>query len=193
MAIGDKIEKPSHKLRQRYLRIGILILVVAIVAILVAFRDQFKVTGQVGYPAIALLNLVASASIFIPVPGVAASCAGGWLLSPWLVAAVSAVPGSVGELTGYAAGFGSSGLAEKSRWYGRIMNWMRRRGWLALFVLSAVPNPVFDAAGVAAGALRFPVWKFLLILCVGKLIKFLIIAYACHYGARGVLRYFQMA
>ena len=40
------------------------------------------------------------------------------------------------------------------------------------------PNPLFDLAGMAAGALRMPVAKFLLWAWIGKTIKMLLFAYA---------------
>ena len=36
----------------------------------------------------------------------------------------------------------------------RLVVWMRRRGWLLLFLMAFIPNPFFDLAGVTAGALR---------------------------------------
>jgi membrane protein YqaA with SNARE-associated domain len=196
MPPGRDLEEPAvrpfWKRREIYLRFGVLLMAVATVVVVVLLRDRFVVTEKVGYPAIALLNLAASASIFVPVPGIAASCVGGWLLSPLLVALVSAVAAALGELTGYAAGFGGGGFMGKQRLYQRTVEWMKRWGWLVLFVLSIIPNPVFDAAGVAAGALRYPVWKFLGILCVGKFIKFLAIAYACAFGIESVLRLFNL-
>jgi len=46
-----------------------------------------------------------------------------------------------------------------------------------LLVLSAIPNPLFDLAGMAAGMLRYPVSKFLLACWIGKTFKALVIAY----------------
>ena len=43
-------------------------------------------------------------------------------------------------------------MVNKGRLYIRTEAWMRRRGWLVLFLLSVLPNPVFDLAGIAAGA-----------------------------------------
>ncbi len=54
---------------------------------------------------------------------------------------------------------------------------MERRGFVTLFVLSAIPNPVFDMAGIAAGMLRFPVHRFLLACWLGKTLKGVAVAY----------------
>ena len=54
---------------------------------------------------------------------------------------------------------------------------MQRRGFLTLFVLSAIPNPLFDLAGISAGVLHYPVARFLLACWLGKTIKALALAY----------------
>ena len=50
----------------------------------------------------------------------------------------------------------------------RLGIWMRRPGWLLLFLLAFIPNPVFDLAGVTAGALRYPLERFLAVVLTGK-------------------------
>jgi uncharacterized membrane protein YdjX (TVP38/TMEM64 family) len=53
-----------------------------------------------------------------------------------------------------------------------------RRGGPAVLVLAFIPNPFFDVAGAAAGALRMPIARFLVWVWVGKLLKMLLFAYA---------------
>ena len=42
---------------------------------------------------------------------------------------------------------------------------------------------IVPGVGVAAGALRYPIWKFLVVVWAGKILKFSIFAYACTVGA----------
>ncbi|HIF72442.1 MAG TPA: DedA family protein [Dehalococcoidia bacterium] len=135
-----------------------------------------------GYWGSFLVNLVGSAAVVIPVPGLAAVCAGatGGLELNFVGLALAGAAGStIGEVTGYLAGYGSQGVAQKSRYYSRIQNWVVRRGGFALFILAVVPNPLFDIGGFAAGSLGYPISKFFLWVGLGKAIKFLIVAYAC--------------
>ena len=171
------------------LRALILVTVLGIVGTVIALRDTLDF-NQVGYPAIAALSFLASASLVVPVPGMASVCTGGWLLNPVLVALVAGSAETVGELTGYALGASGQGVVSKGKLYARMERWMSQRGWLVLFVLSLVPNPIFDFAGVAAGALRYPISRFLLVIWPGKFLKFLMIAYACSYGVDDVLKFF---
>jgi membrane protein DedA with SNARE-associated domain len=55
---------------------------------------------------------------------------------------------------------------------------MQRNGPLTIFALAAIPNPVVDLSGIAAGALRMPVYKFLLFCWLGQMTKMFVIAAA---------------
>jgi uncharacterized membrane protein YdjX (TVP38/TMEM64 family) len=54
---------------------------------------------------------------------------------------------------------------------------MDKYGLWALFVLAVVPNPLFDIAGIIAGATKIPVYKYFLVVSLGKLVKFVTISY----------------
>jgi len=104
----------------------------------------------------------------------------GSALPPLLVGLVAGAGEALGELTGYALGFGGQAVIgiENEAAYGRLVAWMERRGGITVFVLSAIPNPFFDLAGIAAGSLRYPVWRFLLFCWLGKTIKTTLVAWA---------------
>ena len=174
------------------LRLLALAVVLGIVAAVFVLRD-FLDLNQVGYPAIAALSFFASASLVIPVPGMAVVCAGGWQLSPLTVALVAGATGTLGELTGYMLGYSGSGVAGKGRLYQRIEGWMKRRGWLVIFILSILPNPIFDLAGISAGVLRYPIRLFLVWIWVGTFLKFLMVAYACAFSVDSVMGFFGVS
>ncbi len=60
---------------------------------------------------------------------------------------------------------------------------MHRQGSLVMFTMSVLPNPLFDVAGVIAGVVRMPVWKFFTAVLLGKVIKSMYVAGA---GALGI-------
>jgi len=141
--------------------------------------------GGTGYAGAFVINLVGSGAIVVPVPGLAAVCgaaAPGLDLSPFLLGLLGGLGATIGEITGYLAGFGSQTLLSRYRLYARIHHWVQTRGGLALFVLALVPNPVFDVAGIAAGGLGYPLQKFLLYVGTGKVLRFIGIAYACRFS-----------
>ena len=78
---------------------------------------------------------------------------------------------ALGEFSGYAAGYGGRIVFENRPEYERIHRWMERHGMLSMFLLSIFPNPLFDLAGVAAGAVRMPIRRFFLAVLSGKVIK----------------------
>ena len=175
--------------RTTILRLLLVAFVLGIATSVYFLRDELNPT-EAGYPAIAALSFFASAGLVVPVPGMAAVCAGGVFLNPVLVALVAAVPGTVGELSGYAIGYSGRGVATKNRLYRRIEYWTKRRGWLIILLLSVLPNPIFDLAGIAAGVLRYPIWYFLGLIFLGTFIKFLLVTYGCAYGVEGILKLF---
>ena len=162
-------------------RLGILIVVISAIVAALLLRNNFG-ASEVGYGAVALSALVASAGLVIPVPALATACATAIFLDPFWVGIIAGTAESAGELSGYYLGYTGRDVLARNRVYQRLENWMRRRGWLLLFLVSLVPNPIFDVVGIAAGALRYPVWGFLAVVWVGKLLKFLVFAYACQAG-----------
>ena len=66
---------------------------------------------------------------------------------------------------------------------------MERYGSLTIFALAAIPNPFFDLAGVAAGALGFTWRRFLLAAWAGKTVQGILIAYAGAISAEWVLNW----
>jgi uncharacterized membrane protein YdjX (TVP38/TMEM64 family) len=156
-----------------------LLLVVGITLTLVLVPVDWERLKNLGYLGVFLIMLLSSSSMVLPVPGLAAVFAGGLLqLNPILLGIVGGLGSALGELTGYMAGYGGRAIVEDSRRYAQVEGWMRRYGLPTIFVLSLIPNPLFDIAGFAAGALRVPLWRFLVACAAGKILKSIIFAYA---------------
>ena len=68
---------------------------------------------------------------------------------------------------------------------------MERWGAITLFLFAVIPNPFFDVAGLAAGGLRYPVRRFLVVVWAAKIIKILAVGYACGYGLQLVIDFFR--
>jgi membrane protein DedA with SNARE-associated domain len=107
---------------------------------------------------------------------VAAFIAGGLGWNVFLIALAVGVGESIGEWVGYAGGFGTQIAVEKLNFYERIEAWMKRRGSIVIFLAAAIPNHFIKAVGAAAGALRYPAWKYYLLTFAGKFIKSLVAA-----------------
>jgi membrane protein DedA with SNARE-associated domain len=143
--------------------------------------------GAYGYLGVFVLTLLASATIVLPSPALGVAALAGKTLNPWLVGLIGGTAAGLGEITGYLAGLGGSALAERSRFYPRVEGWVQRWGVLTIFALAFIPGPVFDLAGIAAGAMRMPLQRFLPACLAGKVLRFMIVAWLGHaLGANGV-------
>jgi membrane protein YqaA with SNARE-associated domain len=71
----------------------------------------------------------------------------------------------------------------------RWIDWlMHHYGFATLLVLSAIPNPAFELAGITAGAVRMSFWRFMVAVLLGKNARGLLLAFL---GAHGIdLPYF---
>lgn len=173
--------------RQTVIRIALVILVTALSVLLFVYRDRVADLGAYGYPGIFFISLFANASIILPVPGVVITSAMGAVFNPFWVALAAGSGAALGELSGYLAGYGGQTVIKDSPRYQQLTGWMRKYGDWTILALSVIPNPAFDLAGITAGALKLPVYRFLLFCWIGKVIKMALFAY---FGA-GILQVFR--
>jgi len=163
--------------RDTILHVLVLILMIGLTILLFIYRDNVRHLGGFGYPGIFIISILANATIIIPLPGIFITTAMGALFNPLGVALAAGAGSAIGELTGYLAGFGGQVIIEKKYWYERVIKWMKKYGDITIFTLALIPNPLFDLAGMVAGTLKMPVWRFLIACFFGKFIKMLIFAY----------------
>jgi len=142
-----------------------------------------------GYPGIFVANFLGTATVFVPVPGLTAAgqaliVAGSQTLQPVAVVAVGAAGMTLAETTAYLAGRIGREVSEERDMpvRGRFGLWLRkaagfvdrlmaRYGFVTLLVLAGIPNPLFEFAGITAGAVRMNFWRFLLAVAIGKTIR----------------------
>lgn len=184
----------THALRKhwkRLLGLALLCLLITVPAIIAAaIRDSLPGGDAIGYAVVGLLAFLGSASVALPLPGMAVVCGTALALSPPLIGVIAAVAETAGETTGYLAGVTGRAVIEPEgrRWYQRVERPMRRHGLLIIFAVSAIPNPLFDVVGVIAGMMRIPLWRFYLAVLPGKLIKDVVTAYGCAWGIGWIQR-----
>ena len=154
------------------------LLITAFTFVFFFFDIDYAQLSTYGYLGLFAVSLISAASIVMPMPGAAAITGAGAVLdpvlgipTPILVGLVAGLAETIGELTGYAAGYAGSGLFRDRSYYDRVQRWMERRGILTMFLLSSFPNPLVDVAGVAAGAVHMRLWRFLVGVFPGKVLK----------------------
>lgn len=154
-----------------------------------------------GYGGVFLANLLSTATVFVPVPGLTAAGQAliiqqGGILNPVLVGILGGTGMALGEVTAYAAGAVGSEVVEEEQIQAprlvrplvvRVISWvdwlMDHYGFVTLLVLSAIPNPAFELAGITAGAARMKFPRFMVAVLIGKNLRGLLLAFL---GANGV-------
>ncbi len=133
------------------------------------------------YLVVFVVALIANLTVIAPVPiaiSVMITVAQNW--NPVLSALAAALGGSLGELSGYYAGYAGRKIAIANDFVGfnRVEGWINRWGAWAIAFLAFQPVIPFDVGGLVAGAARMPMRKFLPALFVGKFPKYILLAYA---------------
>lgn len=179
--------KPDQRLQ--LVRLLVFFFVVALTIFLISIRDRIQNLAVYGYPGIFLISILANATVIIPLPGVILTSAMGAVFNPLWVAVAAGSGAALGELSGYLAGFSGQAIIQRVEWYEKMELWMRKYGDLTILILSFLPNPAFDMAGITAGALKLPAWRFLFWCWLGKMLKMLLFAY----GGAGLFRLFPFS
>lgn len=183
--------KPTASLTTNLLRILAIAAVIGITVYIYSIRDRVEDFAAYGYPGIFLIALMANATVFLPAPGVAVVFAMGSIFNPIGVALAAGTGGAIGELSGYLAGFSGQAVVEKTDVYNKINPWIEKYGGWAILVLSAIPNPFFDIAGIAAGMAKMKFWRFLFFCWIGQLIKMAMFAFAGKYSIDWIASFYK--
>jgi len=173
---------------------GIIATIIMAMAV-VYYGESVHELQRYGYLGAFLISILGGATIIIPVPMLAVVFAlGGVMKYTWLVGIAAALGELIGAVTIYITGRGAGKALNNSKHgkiqvaYDRLLSLMERRGSLTLFVVASVINPFFYPAALAAGALRFGLKKYILIVLAGKTIKCMTVVYAGYWGLKGIFR-----
>ncbi len=162
---------------QKYKKFLGLLVAIAISILIFIFRDKFSLLRGFGLFGLFVISIIGNATLILPAPVVLAAFVGGAIFPPLVVTLVVAAGATIGELTGYLAGYAGQEVVETEIKLQKVKNWMNKHGLWTLFVLAAVPNPLFDIAGIVAGATKIPVYKYMIVVFLGKIIKFGVFSY----------------
>lgn len=143
------------------------------------FRDELSQLGSLGLLGIFIINILGSATLFLPAPSIASVFAGGIVYSPFLVAVIAAVGSAIGDMIGYALGHSGKNIfiRRDSFWYKIFKETFHKFGPIFIIVFAFIPNPVFDAVGVLAGVFLYSPVKFFAYVLIGRFLRNLLLAY----------------
>ncbi len=182
------VPPPPPTWRLRAVQALTIVVLLASTGAALYFRDRIQDLEEYGYVAVFLVALIGDATLVFPLPGLAFIFLMGGVFNPLIVGLVGGIAQALGEMTGYMAGYSGQTWVDGNTVYDHLTCWMQRYGVLPIFILALIPNPVFDLSGIAAGMLRFPVWKFLVSCAAGKVIKSTAFALAGYYGIEALLK-----
>jgi len=188
--VQSKMDK-RDRLKKRFIPLLTLLLVIAIMAGVFYFYKNYP--GRIdelkayGYLGAFLISLLLNATVILPAGNfLVMATLGATLPSATLVGLVGGAGAAIGEITGYMVGYSGRAIVQRQGMYVRLEAWVKKWGAWAIFILSLAPF-FFDLAGIAAGILRLPFWKFFIACWLGRTILYIVIALAGAWGWEAVL------
>jgi len=162
--------------KEKIIKYFLILASILISGLIIYFRNDLDKLQGYGIFGIFLISVLGNATVVIPAPVILSAFIGGSVYNPILIGLVVALGATIGELTGFMAGFGGRVAIRDHRHFKRVENCMTKSGFITLLILGAIPNPLFDLAGMFAGATNYPIKRFLFATFLGKSIKFLVVA-----------------
>lgn len=158
---------------------GAIFLVAFNVAVYLAPIDYGAFTSF-AYVGAFVVTFLANALIAIPIPYIpVVAHIGATAGMPWLVVFLAALASVLGESVAFLAGRAEEGLVSEHPIYKRVHQ-VAGRPVLAgalLFVFAVPPNPIFDVAGLAAGAVGVRYYVFFISVFAARLIRIALIVW----------------
>ncbi|MFC1918018.1 YqaA family protein [Chloroflexota bacterium] len=178
-----RVGKVGRWLKRRIIPIlGLLLVIVITVVLFLYGRDASRITafGNYQYFGAFLISLIGNATILLPGIVLPILSSLGVLFykthgisGPILIGLAGSTGAAIGEMVGYLAGYSGRSILISSKRSQQTLDWLRRWGGVAIFLLAMVPL-FFDLVGIAAGAIRFSPWKFLLYCWLGRTVLYVV-------------------
>ncbi len=169
-------------LRRKLVPLLTLLLIIAISVVLFLYERNPGTVARLGkyrYLGAFLISLIGNATVLLPgvvLPilttlGAVFYKSSGSIVEPIIVGLVGGAGAAIGEIVGYTAGYAGASVVRNRKLYDRSVGWIHRWGVLAVFIFALVPL-FFDLVGLAAGVLRFPLWKFIVSCWLGRTVLY---------------------
>lgn len=161
------------------------------------FNFFVSLAQQYWYFGVFAIGFLSSFLIFLPTPAfiVVFILAGPEFgFNPLLLGIAGGLGAAVGELIGYFLGYGSEEVLLKKyekQLKGIEAAFQKHGASLIIFIFAATPLP-FDIVGIFCGVVKYPVKNFFLPLLLGKILKYVVIAYAGFYSVTWISQFFGL-
>lgn len=181
--------------KKEYIIGGVALAVTLALCVAVIFYwDYISQVQQFGYLGVFIISILAGGTVFVPVPGLLVIFTFGSVSNPLLVGVIGGIGEAVGSIGIYLTGIGGRKAFQNANHHfvGKFSDWIRKRGSLAVFAMSAILNPLFYPFTAVAGMLRFGLVKFFFLCLAGKIVKDVAVAYLGYFGLGTLLRWMGM-
>jgi membrane protein YqaA with SNARE-associated domain len=176
---GPRISPTMHRRHVALATFGVVTLVVLNAAVYFA-PVNYAAFASFAYAGAFLVCFFANAVVAIPIPYIpVVAQIGASAGNPALVVVLGALGSVLGESIAFFVGRAEEGLVSEHPIYRRVHRMAERPfvAGLLLFALAAPLNPLFDVAGLAAGAVGLQYRVFFVSVLLGRLARLAIIVW----------------
>ena len=169
-----------------------LVLTVVLCVLVILYWQEFVQFSKYGYIGVFIISLLAGVTLLVPVPSVFIVFTLGAVLNPVLVGLIAGVGEAAGSMGVYLTGLSSARAfhALDHTVMAKFRNWIKSRGALSVFAMSAIFNPLFYPFTAIAGMMHFGWWRFFILCMAGKSLKNILVAAAGYYGFKLIIDLF---
>jgi membrane protein YqaA with SNARE-associated domain len=174
-----RVPSPRHRRHVVLAVAGVIFLIALNISVYYAPIDYGAFTSF-AYLGAFVVCFLANALIAIPIPYIPiVAHIGATTEVPWLVVALGALASVLGESVAFVAGRAEEGLVSEHPVYRRVHRVAERPlvAGAMIFAFAVPPNPIFDVAGLAAGAVGVPYRVFLVSVFAARLIRLAVIVW----------------
>jgi len=179
VAAAPRVPSANHRHHVVIAAVGIVVLIALNIAVYLAPID-YRAFASFAYAGAFLICFVANAVVAIPIPYIPVIAhIGATADSAALVVALGALGSVLGESVAFVVGRAEQGLVSEHPLYKRLHR-LAERKWIAglvLFGLAVPLNPLFDVAGLAAGAMGMRYRVFFIAVFAARLVRLALIVW----------------
>jgi len=166
-----------------------VLLTIALCVLVVVYWQEFMQFTKYGYIGAFIVSFLAGITVLVPVPSVFIVFTLGAVLNPVLVGLIAGVGEATGSMGVYLTGLSSARAfhALDHTVMAKFRAWIKSRGALSVFAMSAIFNPLFFPFTAIAGMMHYGWWRFFLLCLAGKSLKNILVAAAGYYGFKLII------